>query len=80
MTRRRNPRSGLTALLDALERELLWASADDVRDALSAAGRACNVACQEVRGVLNEAIVASENGSAVPPPPYICARAGLYRH
>ena len=69
MTRTGNPHSRLTALLDALEAELLAAPADEVRDALREAGRAGNVACQEVRALLNEAIAASEEGSAAIPPP-----------
>ena len=64
MTRTGNPHSRLTAVLDALEAELLAAPADEVRNALREAGRAGNVACQEVRALLNEAIAASEDGSA----------------
>ena len=69
MTRMGYPQSGLTALLDALERELLAAQADEVRDAWRGTGRARNIARQEVRALLNEAIAASEDGSAAPPPP-----------
>jgi len=58
------PQSGLTALLDALERELLAAPADEVRDAWRKRGRERNIARQEVRAFLNEAIAASEEGSA----------------
>jgi len=64
MTRIRYSQSGLTALLDALERELLAAPADEVRDAWRATGRARDFACEEVRTLLNEAIAASEDGSA----------------
>jgi hypothetical protein len=67
------PQSGLTALLDALERELLAADADEVRDAWRETGRARSIACQEVRVLLNEAIAASEDGSAAMPPPDACA-------
>jgi hypothetical protein len=67
------PQSGLTALLDALERELLAAPADEVRAALRETGRARNIACQEVRALLNEAIAASEEGSAATPPLDTCA-------
>src|SRR6516164_10686924 len=56
MTRTVSPQSGLTALLDALEGELLAAPADDLRDALCEAGRAGKLVCQEVRALLNEAI------------------------
>ena len=72
MTRTGNPHSGLTALLDAFEAELLAAPADEVRDALREAGRAGNVACQEVRALLNEAIAASEDGPAATLPPDAC--------
>jgi len=73
------PQSELTALLDALERELLAAQADEVRAALRETGRARNIACQEVRAMLNEAIAASEEGSAATPPPDACARTELDR-
>jgi hypothetical protein len=56
------------ALLDALERELLDARADEVRDALRETGRARNIAYQEVRALLNEAIAESEDGSGTMPP------------
>jgi hypothetical protein len=72
---RMDPQSGLTALLDALERELLAAPADEVRAALRQTGRAHNIARQEVRMLLNEAIAASEEDSAAASPPDI--RAGL---
>jgi hypothetical protein len=61
------PQSGLTALLDALERELLAAPADEVRDAWRETGQARNIACHEVRALLNEAIAASEDDSAATP-------------
>ena len=79
MTRMGYPQSKLTALLDALERELLAAPADELRDALRETGRARNIACQEVRALLNEAIAASEEGSAATLPPETCARTGLDR-
>jgi hypothetical protein len=56
-------------LLDTLERELVAAPADEVRDAWHESGRARNIALQEVRALLNEAIAASEEGSAEPLPP-----------
>jgi hypothetical protein len=80
MTPMRNACSRLTALLDALERELLAAHSDEVRDALRGTGRTRDVACEGIRALLNEAIAASGNGSAVTPPPDIGAKAGLYRH
>jgi hypothetical protein len=80
MNRINNPQSRLTALLDALEQELLAAHADEVRDALRETGRARSVVCQGVRALLNEAIAASEDGSTITPPPHTLARNGLYRH
>jgi hypothetical protein len=79
MTRMGYPQSGLTALLDALERELLAAHPDELRDALRETGRARNIAYQEVRALLNDAIAASEDGSAATPPPDICSGTGLDR-
>ena len=73
MTGTGHPQSGLTALLDALERELLAAQTDEVRDAWRGTGRARNIARQEVRALLNEAIAASEEGSAATLPPDTCA-------
>jgi hypothetical protein len=67
-----SPLFGLTALLDALERELLAAQADEVPDALRESGRARNIVCQEIRALLNEAIAESEDGSAATLPPEIC--------
>jgi hypothetical protein len=64
--------SGLTALLDALERELLAADADEVREAWRETGRARTIACQEIQALLNEAIAASEDGPAAALPPDTC--------
>lgn len=72
MTRMGYPQSELTALLDALERELLDSQADEVRDAWREIGQPHNIACQEVRVLLNEAIAASEEGSAATLPPDAC--------
>ena len=80
MSRIPGPRSGLAALLDALEQELLGAEAGEVHDALRDNGRARAVACQEVRTVLNEAIAAGEEGVRLTPQPDICGRTGLYLH
>jgi hypothetical protein len=82
MTLMNYPRSGLTALLDALERELLAAPADEVRDAWRATvrdawratGRARDCACEEVRKLLDDAIAASDDGPTATLPPD--ARAG----
>ena len=78
MTRTGNPQSRLTALLDAFERELLAAPADEVRRAWRNTGRARDIACQEVRVLLNEAVAASEEGSAATLLPDACS--GLDRH
>jgi hypothetical protein len=45
MIRMGSPQFGLTALLDALERELLGAQADEVPDALRESGQARNIVC-----------------------------------
>jgi hypothetical protein len=74
MTRMDYPQAKLTALLDALERELLAARADEMRGAWRGTGRARDIACEEVRALLNEAIAASEEGSAATMPPDPCAR------
>jgi hypothetical protein len=58
--------SGLAALLTALERELLAAPSDEVREATRQTGRARNIACQEVRALLSDAIAASEEDPAAP--------------
>ncbi len=70
--------SGLTALLDALERDLLAASADEVRDALGETGRARDAASREVRALLNEAIIASEDVSAMTIPFNPRIKSGLH--
>ena len=76
MTRIGYPQSKLTALLDALERELLAADADEVRDAWRETSRAHNIACQEVWALLNEAIAVSEEGSDPAPPRDTCTGLG----
>ena len=53
MTRINYSQSGLTALLDALERELLAAPAAEVRDAWRETGRARNIVCEKVRALLD---------------------------
>ena len=65
MTRTRYPQSGLAALLDALERELLAAPVDEVREAWRGTDRARNIARQQIRALLNEAIAASEDSPAL---------------
>ena len=73
MTRMRYPQSGLTALLDALERELLAAPADEVRYAWRGVGQARSIASEQVRMLLDEAIAASEDGSGAMPSLDTCA-------
>jgi hypothetical protein len=85
MTRIDFPLSGLTALLDALERELLAAQADEVRGAWRNTGRVRDAACQEIRSLLNEAQAATEEGSARTTPhdmrdEPVRLDLGLYRH
>jgi hypothetical protein len=63
MTRPAHPLTALTALLDALEEELLAAPAIEVRFSLRLTGRARDAACQEVRSLLNAASAATEEGS-----------------
>jgi len=72
--------SGLTALLDVLERDLLAAPADEVREALRETGRAPETTCEEVRALLDEAIIASEDASHVTIPLDPRAKTGLHRH
>jgi hypothetical protein len=85
MTRPAHFLSALTALLDALEAELLTAPSEEVRDVLRGTGRAQGAACQEVRSLLNKAQAATEEGSA-PTTPHdmreqqIRFDLGLYRH
>jgi hypothetical protein len=52
--------------------EPLSADSGEVRHACRKAGRARDIACQEVRTLLNEAIAASEEGSAATLPPDTC--------
>jgi hypothetical protein len=79
MTRMHYPQSALTALLDALERELLAAQAEELRDAWRGTDRARNMACQEVRALLTEAIAASEEGCVGTLPRDACTGTGLDR-
>jgi hypothetical protein len=72
--------SGLTMLLDALERDLLAAPTDELRDALRETGRAREAACQEVRALLNDAIIAVEDVSAITLSFSPRSKNGLHRH
>ena len=85
MTRPVHPPAMLTALLDALEAELLAVPIEEVRDTLRSTGRARDAACQEVRSLLNEAKAATEEGSARTRPhdmrdEPVRLDLGLYRH
>jgi len=85
MMRLAHPAAALTALLDALEAELLAAPPVEVRFSLGSTGRARDAACDEVRSLLNEAKAATEEGSA-PVRPHdirdepVRLDLGLYRH
>ena len=72
--------SGLTALLDALEQDLLAAPVDEVRDAQRATGRARQAACQEVRSLLDEPVAAGEDSPAPIPSPETGVRGSRLRH
>src|SRR5215469_6249776 len=63
----RGTRPGLT--IDPVGFELLAAPVDEVREAWRGTGRARNIARQQIRALLNEAIAASEEGSTAIPPP-----------
>jgi len=73
--------SGLTALLDALERDLLAAPADEVRETLRETGRAAEAVREEIRALVNEAIIASDDASSpVTVPLNPRAGNGMHRH
>lgn len=55
MTARWDTPAALTALLDALEADLLLASKDDVQTALRETGRAKEGAVREIRSLLRDA-------------------------
>ena len=72
--------AGLTALLDALEAELVIASTEEVHDALRETGRARDVVCREIRSLLADAMVAGEEDPVTTPPFDAAIRNGLHRH
>ena len=72
--------SGLAALLDALEQDLLAAPVDEVEDTQRATGRARHTACQEVRLLLDEAVAASEESPAPMAAPETDIRTSRLRH
>lgn len=80
MRRTRSLPSGLTALLDALEQDLLTAPVDEVRDAQCETGRARQAASQEVRSLLNEAVTASEDNHPDVMSGGTHLQSGIYRH
>src|SRR5262249_36411397 len=65
MTRARYPQLGLAALLDALERELLAAPVDEVREAWRGTARARNIARKEIQALVNAATAAREDSPAL---------------
>ncbi len=70
--------SDLTALLDALEQDLLDAPAAELRDAQRATGRGWETSCQEVKSLLNEAVAATADDVAATTP--ISTEAASTRH
>lgn len=80
MTRTRSMPFGLTALLDALEQDLLAAPVDEVMDVQCETGRARQAASQEVRSVLNEAEIASEDNHPDVMSDGTHLQSGIYRH
>lgn len=72
--------SGLTALLDALEQDLLAAPVNEVRDAQCETGRARQAASQEIRSLLNEAVTTSEDDHPEVPSPGTRLQSGIHRH
>ena len=80
MKRANRPIPALTALLDALEQELLAASADEMRGSLSDSGRARDAICPEIRSVLNEAQIESDAGSGEVVPFILRTGSHLCRH
>ncbi len=80
MRRTRSLPSGLTALLDALEQDLLAAPVDEVRDAQCETGRERQAASQEVRSLLNEAVTASEHDHPDAPSGGTHLQSGIHRH
>jgi len=60
--------SDLTALLDALEQDLLDVPAAELHDAQRETGRAWETSCQEIRSMLNEVIAATEDDVAAATP------------
>ena len=80
MRRTKSLPSGLTALLDALEEDLLAAPVNEVRDAQVETGRARQAAYQEVRSLLNEAVTASESDHPELPSRGNRLQSGIHRH
>lgn len=76
---------GLQALLEALEAELLAASAEEVRDAVRETGRAREAVCREIRSVLDEATASSRDEAFEEEPLSVLPfdlrnRSSLHRH
>ena len=68
----------LPALLDGLEKELLRAAPEELREALRETGRARESILQEIRSVLEEA--ADDPTIPVTPQPGGRGGLGIYRH
>jgi hypothetical protein len=75
-----HPVSGLAALLDALEQELLSASAEEIRDVQRDRARAWETDCQEIRSLLTEALAPCADSSTTAMPFDGHPEAGLHRH
>ncbi len=79
MTRPGIRSSALVRLLDALEADLLTATAEELHDALRETGRDPGGACQEISAVL-EAALQQEDGPSPPTLRNWPASTPLYRH
>jgi hypothetical protein len=71
--------SAVTRLLDAMEADLLTATAEELHDALRETGRDPDGACQEIRAVL-EAALEREDGPSLPTLRHWPASTSLFRH
>ena len=72
--------SRLRTLLDALEADLLAAPVAELLAALGETGRARDSACEEVRSLLGEAVLASVDEAPVAVSPDAQTQPGLTRH
>jgi hypothetical protein len=79
MTRFGNRSSALVRLLDALEADLLTASAEELRGALCETGRDPSGTCKEIRAML-VATLQQEDGASLPTLRNWPTTPPLYRH